>query len=321
MRYKTKKWLKLFLSGSKQKSKIKDLTSLLVLSLGFCTYSNSALAHTSTPGQIAQHQAKKLLLQKQPLKLDGTLSIESKTYTTELKWYAPASYDFTILGLPSSFTGMAGNDGSWTLQRRPGNKCSLTAGTRRAQCGGALFWAMIEWSAQPEAVGGALVRAGFYSSQDTNYQETHSSAQVDPSRRRVKLAIGKNGNTPKAVMRIYSPDHNFVTNENATYIDFDQNFLVPLFAQFNHQGAMYSIQARTELNIDRDQPRNSHVVASNLSIMRGQDVFAKISRKEIVLDKSIKESSFQEGVISLTSLEETLDSSAKHLLQSILLTH
>jgi len=246
--------------------------------------------------------------------------VDGKTYKTELRWFAPSSYNIVIAGLPSAFTGVAGNEGQWVLQRRPGGRCSLVAGNRYVQCTPAMFWAMIELSAQPESVSGSLIRAGIYSQADAVFDETHSSSVSDPQSRRVKLAVGKNGETPKAVMRIRAPSAAPEATD-AAYIDFDQNFLVPLYAQFQHTGALYKIQARTELNIDREQPRYSHVLASSLRVFRGDDTIARFSRAEATPDRSVKEDKFREGVVSLPSFQESLSGDANNLLTALLLTH
>jgi hypothetical protein len=281
---------------------------------------NASFAHTPKPGQIAQHQARRLSTNRTPFKQSGTVVVDGKTYKTELRWFAPSSYDLVISGLPSSFTGMAGAEGQWTLQRRAGNRCSLVAGNRFVQCGPAMFWAMIELSAQPDAVSGALIRAGIYGSQDAVFDETHSASVSDARNRRVQLAVGKNGDTAKAVMRIRAPG---AASEavDAAYIDFDQNFLVPLYAQFNHQGALYKIKAHTELGIDREQPRYSHVLASSLRVMRGEENTARFTRAELTTDRALKEEKFREGVVTLNSFQESLSGDASNLLTALLLTH
>lgn len=276
-------------------------------------------AWNSGTGQIAQHQARRLLTQRQSFKQSGTVVVDGKTYTTELKWFGPGSYDFVVSGVPSSFSGMAGAEGSWTLQRRPGNRCALQAGNRRAQCSAPLFWAMIELSAQPDAVGGSLVRAGLYAPQDTVIQETHSANVVDPEKRRAKPDLGKNGDVAKAVIRVRAPDGD-EKSPDTPYIDFDQNFLAPLYAQFRHQGALHVIKARSELNIDREQPRNSHVLASSVNVLKGEKSLARFNRKNAEIDRSLKEDRYQEGVISLSSLQESLGDEANALLTGMLLT-
>jgi hypothetical protein len=304
------------MSGSSKRSL--KLRALFLTAAVFAVH--AALAHTPKPGQIAQHQARRLNTSRQAFKQTGTVVVDSKTYKTELKWFAPGSYDFVISGLPSSFTGLAGNEGQWILQRRAGNRCTLIAGGRYTQCGGAMFWPMIELSAQPEGVASSLVRAGIYGPSDATYDETHSASIIDPSKRRVQLAIGKNGDTPKAVMRIRAPG-SAPEAVDAAYIDFDQNFLVPLFAQFNYLGALYKIKAATELNIDREQPRYSHVLASSLRIMKGDDNIARFTRGESTPDRSLREDKLREGVVSLASFQETLNGDASHLLTALLLTH
>lgn len=293
--------------------------------LGFCALiAAPAFAHTPKPGQIAQQQARRLSASRQAFRLAGSVTSNGKTYTTELKWYAPASYDFIVSGLPSSFTGVAGNEGQWVLKRRPGNRCTLVAGTRHAQCSPSQFWAMIELSAQPESVAASLVRAGIYGSQDTSYEETNSNSVADPSKRRVKLAIGHNGETPKAVMRIRAPgapSEGNAENDAVPYIDFDQNFLVPLYAQFSFQGALFKIKAYTDLGIDKEQPRSSHVLSSSLTVLKGNDAIARFSRKEVVADRSLKEEKAQDGAIALSSFQESLGGDANDLLTAILLTH
>jgi hypothetical protein len=316
LHFKTQKLALNFMSGSN-----KSLSSSCKLGLFvFCFFAGASFAHTPKPAQIAQHQPKRLSASRQAFKQSGTVTLDSKSYKTELKWYKPGAYDFVVSGLPSSYTGVAGNDGQWVLQRRPGNRCSINIANRLAQCGPAMFWAMLELSAQPEAVGGALIRAGLFSQQDAVFEESHSATTLSPSSKRVKLHIGKNGDKPKAVMRIFGPNSSEGSGE-PVYIDFDQNFLVPLHAQFIHQGSSYKIKARTELNIDRDQPRYSHVMASTLWVSRGETNMARFTRSESVVDRALKEESFRDGVISIGSLQESLSGDAGTLLNALLMTH
>lgn len=281
----------------------------------------SAQAFNMTPGQIAQHQARRLLTSKQPFKQSGSVVTGGKTFSTELKWYGPASYDLTISNLPTSFTGLAGNEGRWVLERRPGNRCAIQIGNRHAQCSAPLFWAMIELSAQPEAVAGSLVRAGIYAPKDATAVETNSSSVIEPEKRRAKPAIGQNGDTPKAVVRITAPNADANNAENTPYIDFAQNFLVPLSAQFAYQGATHKIKAFAELGIDKEQPRNAHVMATSLTVIKDNETLARFHRKELMIERGLQESKFQDGVISLASLQESLSADANKLLTAILITH
>jgi hypothetical protein len=295
------------------------MKSKINLFLLFSFLSSGVLAATPKPGQIAHHQATRLKVRRLPFTQKGSIQVGGKVYKTKLSWYGVSNYDFVIEALPSALTSMAGVSGSWTLQRRP-SKCSLTAGRRVISCGLLQFWPMFEFSAMPEMVGPSLVRAGIFSRDDIELTQTHAKDTVSYADKRVKIVVGRNGDKPMAALEVRSPDAD-VFSETTPLIHFEQNFLAPIYAQFLHEGAPYEIRAQSNYKISRDQPRYSHVIAENVSVLRGGQLLAAFKREKLDFDRKLRPTKFTEGLVDINSFKESLSDDGENLASALFVTH
>jgi len=182
------------------------------------------------------------------------------------------------------------------------------------------FWPMFEFSGTPEQVGPALYKAGLFAREDLELVQSNSKEPISYAEKRVSPVVAQNGNKPMAALEIRAPDAEQTVGP-IPKIQFEQNFLAPIYAQFFLNGAMYEIRAKSNYKITRDQPRYSHVIAENISVIRGEEFLAVFKRKKIDFNRKLKPTKFNEGVLDISSFKNSLNSDGEKLAAALLVTH
>lgn len=285
----------------------------------------SSFAFVPETGQIARFQPQMRKTDKQPFLARGEIIISNRKVAYELRWFGPKSYQVSLHDVPSAFVSMSGTaTGTWRLLRHD-SQCTLVAGGSRYSCPPASFWAELELMGDPYTAPGSLVRAGIFDNNDALYRETNArDPRPSTADKRVGLAIGRNGNTPTAVIEIKGPA--FRSDKEGTglpYIHFDQTFLAPLTARFDHEQNIVSIIATSDLHVRRRYPRFQPIMSARLQFLKNDELRAELSRKtdEEIKSADIGKMQFVGGIASIESLRSGLSDQGENLLDFLLVTH
>jgi len=286
---------------------------------------SNVFAFVPDTGQIARFQPQMRKIRRQAFLAKGLFNISGTKLPYELRWYGPRSYEVRVLNVPSSFVSMTGTaTGTWKMLRND-DQCVILAGGSRFVCPPAKFWAELELMGDPVSAPASLVNAGFYDRNDAIYRETNSrEPQPETASRRVTLEIGRNGLTPSAVLQIKGPA--FRTKEDGEglpLIQFDQSFLAPLLAKFEHDSSPVKLEATSDLHIRRRYPRFQPIVSKKLRYYKESTLRAELNRSvdEKTKSSEVGKMQFGSGLTSLENLRGGLSRNGENLLDFLVITH
>jgi hypothetical protein len=284
--------------------------------------SGAASAHVPKTGQVARFQPN-VLRNGKPFQTTGTVFAPHGKAGYKLEWYAPGRYQVTLTAIPASAYATESPAPSWTLDRDR-KLCTIKTDRLVVNCPAATSWSLIELGGLPDSAAKALKDEGFFSDADVAWTETdgRDPKELETKDRRVKIALASNGKLPVAALEIRGPSVNVdVPGEEHPLVQFDQTFLAPLLSRFQNQGDLVTIQATSDLEVSREQPRFSHILSRKLDVFFGKTSVASFVRKDPVPFAAVKVPAMPTAITDHTALESQLSVEGKALLKALLLTH
>lgn len=282
----------------------------------------TAFAHVPKPGQIARFQPN-VLRATHPFHSSGQVFFNAGKVGYRLEWYGQGHYTVTLTGIPAGAYAMDTPAASWTLMRDR-KSCVIKADRLLVSCPAPTSWALLELGGLPDTTAKALKDEGFFTEADVPWTETdgRDPKELDPKDRRVKLALANNGKLSIAALEIRGPNVNTDTaGEEYPLIRFDQTFMAPLLSRFQSQGDLVTLQATSDLEVSREQPRFSHILSKKLDVFFGKTSAASFVRKESLPLKVDKVAPLPSAITNHLALENQLSVAGKGLLKALLLTH
>jgi len=284
--------------------------------------STHALAHVPKPGQIARFQPN-VLRNTKPFQSTGTVFTAAGKLAYKLDWFGPAHYQVTLTGIPAGLYAMETPASSWTVLRER-KSCVLKADRLLVNCPAPGSWALIELGGLPDTAAKALKDEGVFSDSDVAWTETdgRDPKELDPKERRGKLVLAANGRTPVAAVEVRGPAVNVDTpGEEYPLIQFDQTFMAPLLSRFQLQGDIVTLQATSDLEVSREQPRFSHILARKIDVLFGKTNVATFTRKDPVPLPELKTPALPHAITDHSALDGQLSVLGKTFLKALFLTH
>ncbi len=293
------------------------LTTLFVLgSAG--SWLVEAEAHVPKPTQIARFQPS-VLRGKKAFQVAGQLSFPLGRANYAVDWSSPGHYEVVISDLPAKIYSTGEGASTWRLSRS-GNRCVLRNEKLTTTCPPPKSWALLEWGGQPELTANTLHQEGFFAEEDVPWSETNS-ADPPTNNKRVHLAVGKNGETPVAVLEVRGPQYQSdASGESFPILQLDQTFLSPLAQRFMNGSELVTIRALSDLLVSREQPRFSHVLAKRLDVGSADKNWMTITRKDPTNAKE-KSDKLPTAITDHTAFQSHLGPEGQQLLRALLLTH
>ena len=288
----------------------------------FVLLAMNAHAFQTPSGLVVSYQPWKLA-REAPFRSEGTLRFADFSANYVLSWVSPGTYELVVSGLPKTlYSNEAVASDEWKISRRQG-KCVIKTGTQVSSCGGPGLWAAIELSGRAETVVESLLQNGIISPEmaadPVIDSKDPSTLKIDP---RQKISLGKSYGLPTAFIELRGSSLSRDSQENLyPLIQYDQTFLAPRLLRVKSGDDIFSLEANGEMDLDKENPRNSYMLSDKLVLKNQKDQQLTISRKtpgplptkfQLVQEKTLYD---------LNILSNALTFDGQFILNALLFTH
>jgi len=282
----------------------------------------AAQAFMTPPGRIVRYQPWKLA-QEKAFRVDGTLRFGGLSVPYQLNWLSPGNYEVILKSLPSTLysNGSLASE-EWKIVRKGGG-CVLKTSKQIASCAGPGIWGIIELGGRAEAAVEALLQAEILSPEIAADAEINSSdpASIKPPSQQ-KLTVGKNHGMSTAFIEIRGKNVMTDASENRyPVIQYDQTFLAPRLLRVKTSDDIYTVESNSELDIEKNQPRQSFVLAERLVIRNRKDQEVVVLRKEPGPLPVKYQTGFEKTLYDVSVVSDGLTFDGQYLLSALLFSH
>lgn len=280
----------------------------------------TVMAAYPTPSQLGRLQMS-ILSRLPPYSSKGSMQFKESSMPYELEWYGPKHYRVTIKGVPQKLYSALSGPESWSIHRY-NNQCLLAADDLLMNCPSPQTWALLELSGSAEDGARGLYISELIDLEEIPLGQTNTLDPSSSKENRVSLVIGNDGSGPAALLSLQGlKTESTLDDEVFPEILVDQTFLTPVLLRVRRNGEVFTIKAKSDLEIRRGRGRYTYVLSEELNVQSELKLASTIRRSAPAYSRSIKAPNRGKTLHQIDLLKDRLSVEGQFLLNSLLMTH